>query len=160
MDNPEKLTKGTVHKTKKNKAKTVILYIPRYWGSNVTAWVSTMYWNTKHTWVSTMYWNTKHTWVSTMYWNIYIYIYINIVEASGFRLPKWTDIWWEAPMKGSVLNFLKAEWKVFFFGETQVSYHLAKWLQRKSCFRNWPIRTKTCLWQPYLLIDRDEMSNL
>jgi hypothetical protein len=27
-------------------------------------------------------------------------------------LPKWTDIWWEAPMEGSVLNFLKAEWKV------------------------------------------------
>jgi hypothetical protein len=37
----------------------------------------------------------------------------------------------------------------------QVSYHLAKRLQRKSCFRNWPIRNKTCLWQPYLLIDRD-----
>ena len=42
----------------------------------------------------------------------------------------------------------------------QVSYHLAKRLQRKSCFRNWPIRNKICLWQPYLLIDRDEMSNL
>jgi hypothetical protein len=27
-------------------------------------------------------------------------------------LPKWTDIWWEAPMEGSVLSFLKAEWKV------------------------------------------------
>jgi hypothetical protein len=39
-------------------------------------------------------------------------------------------------------------------------YHLAKRLQRKSCFRNWPIRNKTCLWQPYLLIDKDEMSNL
>jgi hypothetical protein len=42
----------------------------------------------------------------------------------------------------------------------QVSYHLAKRLQMKSCFRNWPIRNRTCLWQPYLLIDRDEMSNL
>ena len=42
----------------------------------------------------------------------------------------------------------------------QVSYHLAKRFQRKSCFRNWPIRNKTCQWQPYLLIDRDEMSNL
>jgi hypothetical protein len=27
-------------------------------------------------------------------------------------LLKWTDIRWEAPMGGSALNFLKAEWKV------------------------------------------------
>ena len=27
----------------------------------------------------------------------------------------------------------------------QVSYYLAKWLQRKSCFRNRPIRNKNCL---------------
>ena len=27
-------------------------------------------------------------------------------------MPKWTEIWWEAPMEGSVLSFLKAEWKV------------------------------------------------
>ena len=82
----------------------------------------------------------------------------------------------------------------------QVSYHLAKRFQRKSCFRNRtirnneskrneqfpqrtihrcflprfssfgkavsedkifrnrPIRNKNCLWQPYLLIDQDEMS--
>jgi hypothetical protein len=31
---------------------------------------------------------------------------------SETALPKWTDIWWEAPMEGSVLSFLKAEWKV------------------------------------------------
>ena len=42
----------------------------------------------------------------------------------------------------------------------QVLIHLAKRLQRKSCFRNWPIRNKNFLWQPYLLIDRDEMSNI
>ena len=70
----------------------------------------------------------------------------------------------------------------------QVSYHLAKRLQRKSYFRNWPIRNKTCLcilpcfgsfgqavsekifkirpirhrnylWQPCLLSDRNEISN-
>ena len=41
-----------------------------------------------------------------------------------------------------------------------VSYHLARRFQRKSCFRNWPIRNKNCLWQPYFLMDRDEMSNL
>jgi hypothetical protein len=26
--------------------------------------------------------------------------------------------------------------------------------------KNRPIRNKTCLWRPYLLLDRDEMSNL
>jgi hypothetical protein len=31
---------------------------------------------------------------------------------SETALPKWTEIWWEAPMEGSVLRFLKAEWKV------------------------------------------------
>ena len=30
----------------------------------------------------------------------------------------------------------------------------------KDSFRNRPIRNKNCLWQPYLLMDRDEMSNL
>ena len=30
----------------------------------------------------------------------------------------------------------------------------------KAVFRNRPIRNKNCLWQPYLLMDLDEMSNL
>ena len=30
----------------------------------------------------------------------------------------------------------------------QVSYHLAKQFQRKSCFRNQTIRKKNCLWRP------------
>jgi hypothetical protein len=42
----------------------------------------------------------------------------------------------------------------------QVSVHLAKRFQRTRFFRNRPIRNKNCLWQPYLLIDRDEMSTL
>ena len=41
----------------------------------------------------------------------------------------------------------------------QVSVHLAKWFQRRRFFRNQPIRNKNCLWWPYLLTDRDEMSN-
>ena len=41
----------------------------------------------------------------------------------------------------------------------QVSYHFAKRLQRKSCFRNWPIRNKNCLWWPCLLTDQNGMSN-
>ena len=40
----------------------------------------------------------------------------------------------------------------------QVSVHLAKRFQRRF-FRNHPIRNKNCLWQPYLLTDRDGMSN-
>ena len=40
----------------------------------------------------------------------------------------------------------------------QISYHLAKWFQRKSCFRNRPIRNKNCLRRPYLLTDQNGMS--
>ena len=42
----------------------------------------------------------------------------------------------------------------------QVSFHLAQWFQRKSCFRNRPIRNRNCLRRPCLLIDRDKMNNL
>ena len=31
-------------------------------------------------------------------------------------LAKWTETWWEAPMEGSVLSFLKAEWQVSDMG--------------------------------------------
>ena len=41
----------------------------------------------------------------------------------------------------------------------QVSYHLAKRFQRKSCFRNRTIRNKNCLWRPCLLTDQNGMSN-
>jgi hypothetical protein len=41
----------------------------------------------------------------------------------------------------------------------QVSVHLAKRFHRRRFFRNQPIRNKNCLWQPCLLMDRDEMSN-
>jgi hypothetical protein len=42
----------------------------------------------------------------------------------------------------------------------QVSVYLAKRFQRRRFFRNQPIRNKNCLWQPCLLTDRDEISNL
>jgi hypothetical protein len=41
----------------------------------------------------------------------------------------------------------------------QVSVHLAKKFQRRFLEYR-PIRNKNCLWQPYLLLDRDEMSNV
>jgi hypothetical protein len=33
-------------------------------------------------------------------------------------------------------------------------------VSEEKIFRNRPIRNKNCLWQPYLLMDQDEMSNL
>ena len=42
----------------------------------------------------------------------------------------------------------------------QVSIHLVKRFQRRRFFRNQPIRNKNGLWQPCLLTDRDEISNL
>ena len=42
----------------------------------------------------------------------------------------------------------------------QVSVHLAKRFQRRSFFKNRPIRNKNCLWWPCLLMDQDKMSNL
>jgi hypothetical protein len=42
----------------------------------------------------------------------------------------------------------------------QISIHLTKWLQRRRFKKNQPIRNKICLWQPCLITDRDEMSNL
>ena len=35
-----------------------------------------------------------------------------------------------------------------------------KAVSEDKIFRNRPIRNKNCLWQPYLLMDRDKMSNL
>ena len=48
----------------------------------------------------------------------------------------------------------------FIDASYQVSVHLAKQFQRRRFFKNWPIRNKNCLWRPWLLMDRDEMSNL
>jgi hypothetical protein len=41
-----------------------------------------------------------------------------------------------------------------------VSVHLAKLFQSRRFFRNQPIRNKNCLWQPCLLMNWDEISNL
>jgi hypothetical protein len=42
----------------------------------------------------------------------------------------------------------------------QVLDHLAKRFQKRRFKKNQPIRNKSRLWQPCLLTDRDEMSNL
>jgi hypothetical protein len=71
-----------------------------------------------------------------------------------------TKTWWEAPMGGSVLSFLKAE-RTFqgCFLPSFDSFGLA--VSDETIFlRNQPIRNKNCLWRPCLLTDRDEMSIL
>ena len=42
----------------------------------------------------------------------------------------------------------------------QVSIHFGQAVSEEKIFRNRPIRNKNCLWWPYLLMNRDEMSNL
>jgi len=42
----------------------------------------------------------------------------------------------------------------------QISVHLGKQFQSRIFFRNQPIRNENDFWQPCLLTDRDEMSNL
>ena len=42
----------------------------------------------------------------------------------------------------------------------QVSVHLATRFQRRRFFRNQPIKNKNCLCRPYLLTDRDKITNL
>jgi hypothetical protein len=41
----------------------------------------------------------------------------------------------------------------------QISVHFAIAVSEKKIFRNRPIRNMNCMWQPYLLMDRDEISN-
>ena len=42
----------------------------------------------------------------------------------------------------------------------QISVHLAQRFQRTRFLEIGPIRNKNCVWQPYLLMDRDEMRNI
>jgi hypothetical protein len=50
-----------------------------------------------------------------------------------------------------IINSMKLTWFFLCF--------IIKMLD-KCIFRNRPIRNKNCLWQPYLLMDRDKISNL
>ena len=68
---------------------------------------------------------------------------------------------------GHVCKWIWTKWAIFteISGPSidayyQVSVHLAQQFQRRRLKKNLPIRNKNCLWQPCLLMDRDEMSNL
>ena len=60
----------------------------------------------------------------------------------------------------SALSKLNTEPSIHVDASYQVSVHMAKQFQRRRLFRNRPIRKKNCIYWPYLLTDRDEMSNL
>ena len=72
-----------------------------------------------------------------------------IRNKNGFWWPfLWTD-------RDEISNLYRAP---AIDASYQVSYHLAKRFQRKSCFRNRPIRNMNCLWWPCLLTDQNGMS--
>ena len=60
----------------------------------------------------------------------------------------------------SALRKLNTEPSIHVDASYQVSVHMTKQFQRRTFFRNRPIRNKNCMWWPCLLTDRDEMSNL
>ena len=60
----------------------------------------------------------------------------------------------------STLRKLKTEPSIRIDASYQVSVHMAKQFQRRRFFRNRPIRNKNCMWWPYLLTDRNKISNL
>jgi hypothetical protein len=60
----------------------------------------------------------------------------------------------------STLRKLNTQPSMHVDASYQVSVHLARQFQRRRFFRYRPIRNKNCLWWPWLLTDRDEMSNL
>jgi hypothetical protein len=59
------------------------------------------------------------------------------------RFAKWTETWYDASMGGSL-------WRLLISSQS---------INKYGCHRQF-IRNKNCLWWPYLLTDRDEMSIL
>jgi hypothetical protein len=86
---------------------------------------------------------------------------------SGFRgedffrnqpIRKKNCLWWPCLLTDldKIIKFYR---RASIDAAYQISVHLAKRFQRRSCL-SWPIRNKKLLWRPCLLTDRDQMSNL
>ena len=81
---------------------------------------------------------------------------------SGFRgkpIRNKNCLWWSCLLtdRNLMSNVYRGPSKDVSY---QALIHLARRLQRRRFFRNQPIRNKNSLWRPYLLTDRDEMSNI
>ena len=88
------------------------------------------------------------------------------MHSCHYNLSNWSSIeleaQWTEPVSltfHSALRKLNTEPSIHVDASYQVSVHMAKQFQRRIFFRNHPIRNRNCMWWPYLLIDRDEMSN-
>jgi hypothetical protein len=68
-------------------------------------------------------------------------------------------LWWPCLLtnRDEMNNLYRGPYIEAFY---QVSVHLAMQFQRRRFFRNRSIRHKNCLWQPFWLMDQDEMNNL
>jgi hypothetical protein len=99
-------------------------------------------------------WHRASSWFPLRYYLTFIYIESNELLLSVNKICLWQPC----------LLMDQNEMSNLYRGHSinasyQVSCHLAKWLQRKTLFRNWPIRNKNCIWWPCLLTDQNEMSN-
>jgi hypothetical protein len=80
-------------------------------------------------------------------------------------LPSWKHLWKilckECSFRPNPLPIMAATGDLFLIGWFFKFFSSeTAWPNEPKLVRNWPIRNKNCLWQPYLLMDRDEMSNL
>jgi hypothetical protein len=84
--------------------------------------------------------------------SIYVSYQVSVHLAKQFQpllwncLAKWTEIWWEASMEGSVLSFLKAEWKVSDTGSGHGASSFVYFPLQAFIVLNTTLCNKICQW--------------